>query len=55
MGCNIHFDVFNFLRMVEEILDTRVMVKRAMKEHKNDKVLDNRYVPVIEYSILEIL
>jgi hypothetical protein len=24
--------------MVEEILDTRVMVKKAMKEHKNDKV-----------------
>jgi hypothetical protein len=30
--------VLNSFRMVEEILDTRVMVKKAMKEHKNDKV-----------------
>lgn len=28
-------------RMVEEILDTRVMVKKAMKEQKNDKVYIN--------------
>ena len=27
-------------RMVEEILDTRVMVKKAMKEQKNDKVCE---------------
>ena len=26
--------------MVEEILDTRVMVKKAMKEQKNDKVCE---------------
>lgn len=26
-------------RMVEEILNTRIMVKKSMKEHKNDKGL----------------
>ena len=30
--------LFISFRMVEEILNTRLMVKKAMKEHKNDKV-----------------
>lgn len=29
--------------MVEEILNTRLMVKKAMKEHKNDKVWKHKY------------
>lgn len=28
----------SIFRMLEEILDTRVMVKKSMKEHKSDKV-----------------
>lgn len=30
--------------MVEEILNTRLMVKKAMKKHKNDKVLNHVYI-----------
>ena len=31
-------DHFCFYRMLDQILSTRIMVKKALKDHKNDKV-----------------
>ena len=38
-----------FYRMLEEILDTRVMVKTCMKAHKNDKVSTSHLISLLRF------